>query len=46
MAAMVRGEGVEIRGFGRFTVKAYEPYTGRNPKVGEQSKVRGESCFF
>ncbi|MFK7828122.1 MAG: HU family DNA-binding protein [Oligoflexales bacterium] len=29
-----RGERVEIRGFGVFTVKEYPSYLGRNPKTG------------
>ena len=32
---MVRGENVEIRGFGSFSVREYAAYTGRNPKTGE-----------
>ena len=31
---------VEIRGFGSFKVKEYEPYSGRNPKTGESIQVR------
>lgn len=37
--ALVKGEGVEIRGLGSFTVKEYQPYTGRNPKTGEKIAV-------
>jgi integration host factor subunit beta len=33
--SLVRGERVEIRGFGSFKVKDYKGYTGRNPKTGE-----------
>jgi integration host factor subunit beta len=33
---LAKGERVEIRGFGSFTVKDYKPYMGRNPKTGEQ----------
>ena len=29
-----KGERVEIRGFGAFTVKEYKSYEGRNPKTG------------
>jgi integration host factor subunit beta len=32
--ALKRGERIEIRGFGSFTSKAYEAYTGRNPRTG------------
>jgi integration host factor subunit beta len=33
-AALERGEGIEIRGFGSFTVREYSPYDGRNPRTG------------
>ena len=33
--AMVRNEGIEIRGFGSFTVRQYRAYEGRNPRTGE-----------
>ena len=32
--ALKRDEGVEIRGFGTFTVRHYKPYKGRNPRTG------------
>lgn len=32
--ALLRGDRVEIRGFGSFKVQAYEGYTGRNPRTG------------
>ena len=34
-----RGEHIEIRGFGSFTVRDYPPYTGRNPRTGETVHV-------
>src|SRR5437588_1340082 len=34
-----RGEGIEIRGFGSFTVRPYKPYSGRNPRTGEPVDV-------
>ncbi|MCY4443767.1 MAG: integration host factor subunit beta [Proteobacteria bacterium] len=37
------GRRVEIRGFGAFDVKTYEPYTGRNPKTGETIKVAAKA---
>jgi integration host factor subunit beta len=36
---LCRGDRVEIRGFGAFTVREYETYTGRNPKTGETITV-------
>lgn len=46
MATMERGENIEIRGFGSFTVKTYEPYIGRNPKTGEKIKVSPKKLPF
>lgn len=34
-----KGDRVEIRGFGAFTVREYKTYTGRNPKTGDQITV-------
>ena len=39
VAAMARGDRVELRGFGAFSVKKREPRTGRNPRTGEQVAV-------
>lgn len=38
--AMVRGEGIEIRGFGSFTVRQYKSYEGRNPRTGDTVHVK------
>ena len=35
-----KGDRIEIRGFGAFTVRKYKAYTGRNPKTGKDVKVR------
>ena len=37
--ALLEGDRIEIRGFGRFKVKDYESYMGRNPKTGEKIEV-------
>ena len=37
---LANGDNVEIRGFGSFSVKHYESYTGRNPKTGEETVVK------
>ena len=37
---------VEIRGFGSFTVKQYNQYTGRNPKTGELINVSSKKLPF
>ena len=44
--SMVRGDDIEIRGFGSFTVKEYKPYTGRNPKTGLKIEVSPKKLPF
>ena len=46
MHAMVRGDRIEIRGFGSFVVKNYESYTGRNPRTGESIQVPPKKLPF
>jgi len=36
---LVRGDRIEIRGFGSFACKHYPAYQGRNPKTGEPIAV-------
>ena len=38
-AGLARGERVELRGFGSFTVKEHPPRVGRNPRTGETVQV-------
>ncbi len=38
-AGLARGERIEIRGFGSFTVKEHGPRVGRNPRTGETVHV-------
>ncbi len=38
-ASLLEGGRIEIRGFGRFKVKEYGSYWGRNPKTGEKIMV-------
>lgn len=38
-AALSRGDRVELRGFGAFSVKRRAPRTGRNPRTGESVQV-------
>lgn len=45
-AAMVRGDRIEIRGLGSFTVKHYGAYMGRNPRTGESIQVRPKRLPF
>ena len=44
--AMVRGEGIEIRGFGSFTVRQYKAYEGRNPRTGGSVHVKPKRLPF
>jgi integration host factor subunit beta len=37
--ALARGDRVELRGFGSFSVKEREARTGRNPRTGETVQV-------
>jgi integration host factor subunit beta len=37
--ALVRGDRVELRGFGAFSVKERQARTGRNPRTGETVNV-------
>ena len=39
ISAMARGERVELRGFGAFSVKKRDSRTGRNPRTGEAVDV-------
>lgn len=38
-AALARGDRVELRGFGAFSVKQREARIGRNPRTGDSVKV-------
>ena len=38
-AALAGDEGIEIRGFGSFTVRHYKAYSGRNPRTGKPVPV-------
>ena len=40
--ALVRGDRVELRNFGAFTVKEREARIGRNPKTGESVQVEAK----
>jgi integration host factor subunit beta len=44
--ALARGDRVELRGFGAFSVKRREARTGRNPRTGEQVSVEEKSVPF
>ena len=44
--ALHKGEGIEIRGFGSFTVRPYKPYSGRNPRTGQAVLVPAKRLPF
>src|SRR5882672_9401511 len=44
--ALARGERVELRGFGAFTVKRRNARTGRNPRTGEAVPVDEKAVPF
>ncbi|MEE4263541.1 MAG: HU family DNA-binding protein [Desulfobacteraceae bacterium] len=45
-SSLEKGNRVEIRGFGSFTVKRYKSYTGRNPKTGAPISVPEKKLPF
>ena len=45
-AAMARGERVELRGFGAFSVKRRDSRVGRNPRTGEAVDVEEKHVPF
>ena len=44
--ALARGDRVELRGFGAFTVKRRAPRVGRNPRTGESVHVNEKHVPF
>lgn len=44
--AMARGDRVELRGFGAFSVKKRDARTGRNPRTGEAVQVEEKHVPF
>ncbi len=44
--ALMRGEGIEIRGFGSFTVRQYRAYHGRNPRTGAIVPIKPKRLAF
>lgn len=45
-SALARGDRVELRGFGAFSVKERDARQGRNPRTGEQVAVQGKVVPF
>ncbi|PIE15454.1 MAG: integration host factor subunit beta [Rhodobacterales bacterium] len=46
IAAMARGDRVELRGFGAFSVKKRDARVGRNPRTGESVNVEAKYVPF
>ncbi|SFM73222.1 HU family DNA-binding protein [Thermodesulforhabdus norvegica] len=44
--ALIKGDRLEVRGFGSFKVKEYQGYKGRNPKTGEVIEVKPKRLPF
>jgi integration host factor subunit beta len=44
--ALAQGDRVEIRGLCSFYVKKYKAYAGRNPKTGENVKIKRKKLPF
>ena len=45
-AALAKGDRVELRGFGAFSIKEREARTGRNPRTGASVKVDAKRMPF
>ncbi len=43
---LINGDNIELRGFGSFTVREYDTYTGRNPKTGTLISVKPKKLPF
>lgn len=46
IGAMARGDRVELRGFGAFSVKKRDARTGRNPRTGDAVSVDEKAVPF
>ena len=44
--ALKKGDRIELRGFGSFTVREYGAYSGRNPKTGKKVQVGSKRLPF
>lgn len=45
-AALEKGDRVELRGFGAFSVRERDARVGRNPRTGEKVKVQSKRLPF
>ncbi|MFH1626245.1 MAG: HU family DNA-binding protein [Pseudomonadota bacterium] len=44
--ALMDNDRIEIRGFGSFVIREYNPYVGRNPRTGDSIKVSTKRLPF
>jgi integration host factor subunit beta len=44
--ALARGDRVELRGFGAFSIKRRDPRTGRNPRTGSAVEVSAKAVPY
>ena len=44
--ALIKGDRIEIRGFGSFVNRSYDAYKGRNPRTGEVIDVKKKKLPF
>jgi integration host factor subunit beta len=44
--ALGAGDRIEVRGFGAFSIRHYDGYSGRNPKTGEEITVEPKKRPF
>jgi len=42
----LKGEHIEIRDFGSFSIRHYDAYSGRNPKTGKEIMVKPKKLPF
>ncbi len=45
-SALAKGDRVELRGFGAFSIKSRESRTGRNPRTGQSVSVTAKKLPF
>lgn len=44
--SLVKGQRIEIRGFGSFEIRSYDAYQGRNPRTGRPVSVKPKKLPF